>query len=137
VLVASGVFLLALSFALMALVKPDTSYIVLMLWAIVGRIGLGLVLPALSLGSMRGVDFALIAQGSSTINFLRQLGGAIGVSLVGIVLEWRLSLYPAGSGAHGLRAFDETFAFIAVISALAVLAAWRIREPRTPARPRP
>nr|WP_314622521.1 DHA2 family efflux MFS transporter permease subunit [uncultured Noviherbaspirillum sp.] len=130
VLVSIGVALLALSFALMALVKPDTSYIVLMLWAIVGRIGLGLVLPALSLGSMRGVDFALIAQGSSTINFLRQLGGAIGVSLVGIVLEWRLSLYPAGSGAQGLRAFDETFVFIAIISALAVLAAWRIREPQ-------
>ena len=130
VLVALGVSLLALSFALMALVKPDTSYIVLMLWAIVGRIGLGLVLPALSLGAMRGVDFALIPQGSSTINFLRQLGGAIGVSLVGIVLEWRLSLYPADSGAHSLRAFDETFVFIAVISALAVAAAWRIREPR-------
>lgn len=131
VLVALGVFLLALSFALMAQVKPDTSYIVLMLWTIVGRIGLGLVLPALSLGAMRGVDFAHIAQGSSTINFLRQLGGAIGVSLVGIVLEWRLALYPAGSGAQGLRAFDETFLFIAVISALAVAAAWRIREPRT------
>jgi predicted MFS family arabinose efflux permease len=135
VLVALGVSLLALSFALMALVKPDTSYIVLMLWAIVGRIGLGLVLPALSLGAMRGVDFALIAQGSSTINFLRQLGGAIGVSMVGIVLEWRLSLYPAGSGAHSLRAFDETFMFIAVISALAVAAAWRIREPRAVACP--
>jgi predicted MFS family arabinose efflux permease len=131
VLVALGVSLLALSFALMALVQRDTSYIVLMLWAIVGRIGLGLVLPALSLGAMRGVDFALIAQGSSTINFLRQLGGAIGVSMVGIVLEWRLSLYPAGSGAHSLRAFDETFKFIAVISALAVAAAWRIREPRS------
>jgi DHA2 family multidrug resistance protein len=134
VLVAIGVFLLALSFALMALVKPDTSYIVLMLWAIVGRIGLGLVLPALSLGAMRGVDYTLIAQGSSTINFLRQLGGAIGVSLVGIVLEWRLSLYPSDKGAHSLRAFDETFMFIAVISALAVVAAWRIREPR-PAAP--
>lgn len=134
VLVAIGVFLLALSFALMALVRPDTSYIVLMLWAIVGRIGLGLVLPALSLGAMRGVDYTLIAQGSSTINFLRQLGGAIGVSLVGIVLEWRLSLYPSDSGAHSLRAFDETFMFIAVISALAVVAAWRIREPR-PATP--
>jgi hypothetical protein len=36
-----------------------------------------------------------LRTGSSTINFLRQLGGAIGVSLVGIVLEWRLSLYPA------------------------------------------
>jgi len=132
VLVAIGVSLLALSFALMALVEPDTSYIVLMLWAIVGRIGLGLVLPALSLGAMRGVDIALIAQGSSTINFLRQLGGAIGVSLVGIVLEWRLSLYPSDGATHSLRAFDETFMFIAVISALAAVAAWRIREPRKP-----
>ena len=134
VLVALGVSLLALSFALMALVEHDTSYIVLMLWAIVGRIGLGLVLPALSLGAMRGVDYALIAQGSSTINFLRQLGGAIGVSLVGIVLEWRLSLYPTDSGTHSLRAFDETFVFIAVISALAVAAAWRIREPQVSAQ---
>jgi DHA2 family multidrug resistance protein len=132
ILVAAGVSLLALSFALMAMVQADTSYIVLMLWAIVGRIGLGLVLPALSLGAMRGVDYNLIAQGSSTINFLRQLGGAIGVSLVGIVLEWRLTLYPA-QGAHPLRAFDETFLFIAVVSALAVLAAWRIREPQATA----
>jgi predicted MFS family arabinose efflux permease len=130
ILVAIGVSLLALSFALMALGRPDTSYLVLMLWAIIGRIGLGLVLPALSLGSMRGVDSSLIAQGSSTINFLRQLGGAIGVSLVGIVLEWRLALYPSDRGGHSLRAFDETFVFITVISALAVLAAWRMREPQ-------
>jgi EmrB/QacA subfamily drug resistance transporter len=130
ILVAIGVSLLALSFALMALGRPDTSYLVLMLWAIIGRIGLGLVLPALSLGSMRGVDSSLIAQGSSTINFLRQLGGAIGVSLVGIVLEWRLALYPSDGGSHSLRAFDETFVFITVISALAVLAAWRMREPQ-------
>jgi len=130
VLVAMGVSLLALSFALMALVEADTGYVVLMLWAIIGRIGLGLVLPALSLGAMRGVDYNLIAQGSSTINFLRQLGGAIGVSLVGIVLEWRLATYPAESaGPQQLRAFDETFLFIAFVSALAVLAAWRMREP--------
>jgi EmrB/QacA subfamily drug resistance transporter len=133
ILVAMGVSLLALSFALMALGQPDTSYLLLMLWAIIGRIGLGLVLPALSLGSMRGVDSSLIAQGSSTINFLRQLGGAIGVSLVGIVLEWRLALYPSDRDGHSLRAFDETFVFITVISALAVLAAWRMREPQ-PAR---
>ncbi|MFL6718517.1 MAG: DHA2 family efflux MFS transporter permease subunit [Burkholderiaceae bacterium] len=132
VLVAVGVSLLALSFALMAMVQADTSYVVLMLWAIIGRIGLGLVLPALSLGAMRGIDYNLIAQGSSTINFLRQLGGAIGVSLVGIVLEWRLALYPAQS-AHPLRAFDETFVFIAVVSGLAVLAAWRMREPQAAA----
>ena len=45
-------------------------------WAIVGRIGLGFVLPSLNLGSMRGLPDELISQGASTINFMRQLGGA-------------------------------------------------------------
>jgi EmrB/QacA subfamily drug resistance transporter len=129
-LVSAGVALLALSLALMALCSPDTGYGTLMSWAIVGRIGLGLVLPALSLGAMRGIDRSLITQGSSTINFLRQLGGAIGVALVGIVLEWRLKAHPANGGAHGLQAFDETFLLVALISVFAVLAAWRIRAGR-------
>ena len=143
VLVSTGLALLALSCALMALGTPGTGYLTLMAWAAIGRIGLGLVLPSLSLGSMRGVDAVLIAQGVSAINFLRQLGGAIGVSLVGIVLEWRLGAAraaPAASSSaasssatssHGplgsLAAFDETFLFIAAVSAMAVLAAWRMR----------
>jgi EmrB/QacA subfamily drug resistance transporter len=132
-LVSAGVALLTLSFLLMAFGGPDTGYAALMSWAVIGRLGLGLVLPALSLGAMRGLDKSLITQGSSAINFLRQLGGAIGVALVGIVLEWRLKAHPAGGGAHGLRAFDETFLFIAAVSALALLAAWRIRAARVAA----
>ena len=134
VLVSFGLGLLALSFALMARGAPGVSYAILIAWAIIGRIGLGFVLPALSLGAMRGLDAGLIPQGASAINFLRQLGGAIGVSLVGIILEWRLSVYQSalqasdGSGATGiLRAFNETFLFIAVVCAIAVLAAWRMR----------
>ena len=38
----------------------------------------------------RACRTTLIAHGSSTINFMRQLGGAVGISLVGNVLEWRL-----------------------------------------------
>ena len=137
VLVASGLALLAVSFVLMA--QGDASaaaasgYFLLMAWAVVGRIGLGFVLPALSIGAMRGVDRDLIAQGASTINFLRQLGGAIGVSLVGIVLEWRLAVHhsgltsAAGSPADRIRAFDETFLFVAAVCAIAVLAAWRMK----------
>ena len=144
VLVASGLALLAVSFLLMA--RGDASaaaasgYFLLMAWAMVGRIGLGFVLPALSIGAMRGVDKALIAQGASTINFLRQLGGAIGVSLVGIVLEWRLAVHhsglasTAGSAADRIRAFDETFLFVAAVCAIAVVAAWRMKpRPDNPA----
>jgi EmrB/QacA subfamily drug resistance transporter len=124
VLVAIGLALLALSFALMALGTHNTGFFRLTILAIIGRIGLGLVLPSLSLGSMRGVDDSLIAQGSTVINFVRQLGGAIGVSLVGIVLEWRLAVHRGGSV---LAAFNETFLCVAAICAIAVLAAWRMR----------
>jgi EmrB/QacA subfamily drug resistance transporter len=133
ILVAFGVGMLALSFALMAVGSRTTGYFTLMAWAIIGRIGLGFVLPALSLGAMRGLDPTMIAQGASTINFLRQLGGAIGVSLVGIVLEWRLAAHhtgltaQTGSTAERISAFNETFWFVAVICAIAVLAAWRMR----------
>lgn len=136
VLVALGLGLLTLSFGLMALGAYATGYFTLMAIAVIGRIGLGFVLPALSLGAMRGVDFSMIAQGASTINFLRQLGGAIGVSLVGIVLEWRLAVHHAGlapSGATGepVQAFDETFIFVAAICSIAVLAAWRMQPQRS------
>jgi EmrB/QacA subfamily drug resistance transporter len=128
VLVALGLGLLALSFALMALGWPDTGFVTLMAWAVIGRIGLGMVLPALSLGAMRGIDNGLIAQGATVINFVRQLGGAIGVSLVGIVLEWRLAAQRPQAIDGKLAAFDETFLFVATICAIAVIAAWRMRE---------
>ncbi|MGV8897782.1 MAG: DHA2 family efflux MFS transporter permease subunit [Burkholderiaceae bacterium] len=127
ILVAIGLGLLALSFGLMALDSSAGSYFLLMTWAIIGRIGLGFVLPALSLGSLRGLTPELIAHGSSAINFVRQLGGAIGISLVGIVLEWRLATHT--NDARGrIDAFDDTFVMVAVLCALAISAAWRMRE---------
>jgi predicted MFS family arabinose efflux permease len=125
-LVAAGLALLALSFALMASVGPGTALLVLMLWAVVGRIGLGLVLPALTLGAVPGLDAQVIPQAASAINFLRQLGGAIGVSLVGIFLEWRLRVH-ALAGESALPAFADTFWLVAGLIAAATLAAVRMR----------
>jgi hypothetical protein len=67
-------------------------------------------------------------------NFLRQLGGAVGVSLIGILLEWRLAaqgvtLLGAGGDEARIRAFDETFLLLAAISLPAIAAAW-FMEPR-------
>lgn len=140
-LVSFGLALLALSFLLMAMGSAATPYLMLVLWAVLGRIGLGCILPSLSLGAMRGVDFSLIAQGSSCINFLRQLGGAIGVGLAGVGLQWRLAEHGAVLGKGGdavaqaarIRAFDETFLAVAVVIAIAILAAWRIRPRSQPA----
>lgn len=133
-LVSIGLALLASSFALMVLVDLGTALWVLVAFAILGRIGLGFILPSLNLGAMRGLDHALIPQGSSVINFVRMLGGAAGVSLCGIVLEWRIAAHgdaltnPLTSAAR-LAAFNESFMMLAALCGLALVAAWQLRDP--------
>lgn len=86
-LVGTGLALLGISFALMMLVGLQSALWTLVLFAVLGRIRLGFILPSLNLGAMRPLDKELISQGSSVIGFVRMLGGAAGVSLCGIVLE--------------------------------------------------
>ncbi len=132
-MVIGGLLLLALSFALLATVGPATRYLLLALWVVTGRIGLSFVLPALSLGAMRGIERSLIPQAASIMNFMRQLGGAIGVSLAGIALDWRLAVHGVTLAAdetgvaQRVRAFDETFIGVAVVCAAAALVAVGMR----------
>ena len=135
-LVAFGLLLLSASFALMLFVDLHTTLWMLVALATLGRIGLGFVLPSLNIGAMRSMHAALIPQGASAINFVRMLGGAAGVSLCGILLEWRLAergaqLNPAASHVNRLAAFDDVFLMLALTCALAMWAAWKIRETRT------
>jgi EmrB/QacA subfamily drug resistance transporter len=135
-LVSIGLALLAASFALMMVLRLDSALWLLVAFAIIGRIGLGFILPSLNLGSMRPLAQTLIPQGASAINFLRMLGGAAGVSLCAIVLEWRLaahgdSLANAASSPARLAAFDEVFLMLAALCALAICAAWQLRRPNS------
>lgn len=136
-LVGVGLLLLSASFALMVSIGLDTPLWVLVALATLGRIGLGFVLPSLNIGAMRSMSGPLIPQGASAINFVRMLGGAAGVSLCGILLEWRLAahgqaLTHSAPSAQRLVAFDEVFLLLALTCALAMWAAWKIREPRHP-----
>jgi EmrB/QacA subfamily drug resistance transporter len=132
-LVSIGLALLASSFMLMVTVQSGHQIWLLVAWAVLGRIGLGFILPSLNLGSMRALDHSLISYGSSAINFVRMLGGACGVSLCGIVLEWRIaahgdSLANAATSPARVAAFHETFLMLAGLCAAALVAAWQLRE---------
>ena len=135
-LVGTGLLLLSASFGLMLLLRLDSPLWPLVAITVVGRTGLGFILPSLNLGAMRPLDKALISQGASSINFLRMLGGASGVSLCAVLLEWRLAVHgdnlsnPVSSAAR-LAAFDEVFAMLAALCAVAIFAAWQLK-PTTP-----
>jgi EmrB/QacA subfamily drug resistance transporter len=133
-LVSIGLACLTASFGLMGTLTLTSSIWLLVLLSILGRIGLGFILPSLNLGSLRPLPATLLSQGSSAIGFVRMLGGAIGVSLCGIVLEWRLrahgdSLATTLSSPARLAAFNESFFMLAGLCTIALLAARQLRVP--------
>ena len=91
--IIAGLLLFAISSWLMRLVDFNTAYAQLMLWAVIGRIGLALIFPSLNAASLASLPLELLSQGSGAINFLRQLGGAFGVNLLSIFLAQRTAEY--------------------------------------------
>jgi len=121
VLILSGLILFGISSALMADVDTSTDFWVFAEWVVVGRIGLGLILPSLNVGALRVLEPSLISQGAGAINFMRQLGGAIGVGALSVVLERQTALHADAFNAlqTGQAAATETLNRLAVLMARA------------------
>ncbi|TWC38891.1 EmrB/QacA subfamily drug resistance transporter [Pseudomonas sp. SJZ079] len=125
-LLISGLLIFALSAAGLGWLEQGTSFIVLCFWASIGRVGLGLLLPALSTGSLDILSAQELAQGAGAITFVRQLGGAFGVNLLTFFLEWRHSAEGGTRLAEAL-AFQQSFWLMAAVFALTALAARGVR----------
>lgn len=92
-MVAIGMGIFAWSSWLMTASDVNTTFWTLAIWTAISRVGLGLVFPALSAGSLNVLPPHLLGQGSGTSNFIRQLGGAFGVNLLSIFVERRTILH--------------------------------------------
>ena len=124
-IVVTGLVLFALSSLLLALSGPATGFVLLALWLVIGRAGLGMLIPALNVGAVQSLAGTELAYASSAVNFVRQLGGAIGVNLLAVVLEWRTGVVGAADPA---RPFHECFAIVTLAFALAIVPARAIRR---------
>lgn len=88
-----GMGLFAVSCHLMTGLDLNAPFLTITLWIIVGRIGLGMVMPAMTAAAMTGMPLHLVAQASGLNNFTRQLGGAFGVNLSSILLSQRTDFF--------------------------------------------
>ena len=86
---AAGMFLFGLSSLALSTVDVDTGFAVLVGCIALGRIGLGLALPAVTTAGLQNLGPDLIAYGAGTMNFIRMLGGAMGVNCIAITLDMR------------------------------------------------
>lgn len=107
--VIAGLAIFALSSWLSGGADVDTPFWTMALWVVLGRIGLGVMLPALNAGALRALPADKLAQGSGSLNFVRQLGGAFGVNLLSVIID-RRTIFHGDALAQALTAANATAA---------------------------
>ncbi len=137
-IVCAGLACFALSFLLFAGASARTDFWLLAVWIALGRLGLAMMIPALNAGAVQGLPLGQIAQGAGALNFVRQLGGAFGTSLLSLVLQWRMASHQGELAASvdtaasaldaATRAFDDCFIVVGLVFLSALWPGWRIRR---------
>ncbi|MEU9073141.1 MDR family MFS transporter [Kitasatospora sp. NPDC004745] len=107
----SGTFLLAVGFGLLGTARVDTSYGLLSVYMAITGVGLGLTMQNLVLAVQNTVPRHELGAASSVVTFFRTMGGAMGVSALGALMNNKVTHYlaenlaaahvPAGPAAGG------------------------------------
>jgi len=121
----AGLVLFVLNMVLMAGATLTTSAVWLVWWTLLGRVGLGLMMPPSSTGALGLLPPALIPQGSGIFNFARQIGGALGVNLCALCIQFFSDRFgqtdPAASLAQAFEyGFDRAFWLLLIVFLLAL-----------------
>ena len=133
-LTAVGLAGFGLSFLAFAFWGGNISYTELIAATIFGRIGLGLVIPALSLATMRHLQPQELSQASVIGSYARQLGGVMGIAITAVFIEWRESVY--GRVSPGIyTAYTQGFLLLSSVFLLAFLAACWMKVETPPSHP--
>lgn len=122
-----GLALLGASFLSFAWLGGRIVYGELIGITVLGRIGLGLILPALSLATLRELRAHEITQASVVVSYARQLGGVLGIAIAAVFVEWRAAVY--GRFAPGVyAAYSQGFLLLTVVFVLAFVAGCLMQE---------
>ena len=92
-LITAGLLLFMFGTLLLSGADGNTPYLHIMLFAVVCRIGMGCITPTLTATAIAAVPEDRLKQGTGTINFFRQLGGAFGINTLVALLERRTEFH--------------------------------------------
>ncbi len=126
-LTMSGLFLFGSAFLALWAFSGAVNYQAIVVAVVASRIGLGVLLPALNLGALRGLTGSAQGQATVFLQYLRQIGGMLGVAAIAVYVEWRSQqLLPAANA--GLTAFAEGFLMIAIAFGISIVAAAKMHD---------
>jgi MFS transporter, DHA2 family, multidrug resistance protein len=91
--IMGGLLVFALGSFLLSQADINTSFWTFAFYAVIARFGMSFITPALMATALSSLPPDRLNQGSGTINFFRQLGGAIGINALVVVLELRTQFH--------------------------------------------
>ena len=117
--VAGGMALMSIGVLLMSFVGRDTSYLYVAACLVVMSAGVGAAMPSLSSGIVQSVPMHKAGVGAAVNDTTREVGGAVGIAIVGSIVN---SIFRSNVGAAlaGLPPAQQEFAKDNIAKALGV-----------------
>ncbi len=91
--IMAGVAMFAFAAYLLSSSDVNTPFVMIAVFAVLSRLGLGLVMPNMGAAAMRAIPIERLNHAAGAYNFTRQLGGAFGVNCVVAISEYRTAFH--------------------------------------------
>lgn len=91
--IMAGVALFALAAYLLSSADVNSPFLTIVMFAVISRLGLGLVMPNMGAAAMKAIPTERLNQAAGAYNFTRQMGGAFGVNCVVAISEYRTAFH--------------------------------------------
>jgi EmrB/QacA subfamily drug resistance transporter len=132
-LMASGMFLLAVQLAYFSQLPSDATFWRLLPGLVIGGVGMAMTMTPSAAAATRSVPVEKAGVGSAVLNACRQVGGSLGIALMGAIMASQLTSPPTTESF--MRGFERALLVAACIAAVgSIVAAWLIRPHDTEAR---
>jgi EmrB/QacA subfamily drug resistance transporter len=90
-IILSGIAIMALGLFLMSGIRAETDLPILWVWMFITGVGIGPTLSVFTIVVQNAVPFNKLGVATSNLTFFRQIGGSIGLAILGTVFGQRLT----------------------------------------------
>jgi EmrB/QacA subfamily drug resistance transporter len=91
--IVAGLLCFAAGAAFLSGADTNTAFWLIAGFTMVGRLGMALIMPPLVASAMRTLSPSELQRGSGTLNFMRQLGGSIGINALVLFMAQRTDFH--------------------------------------------
>jgi len=98
--ICAGLLIFISSYLCFFFISINTGFWMVVTWYTLNRVGMGILIPSISVAAIQSVSVRLLPYATTTATFFMGLGGAVGINAFSILYQWRLE--------RGMNSLAET-----------------------------